>query len=233
MICFVDYRISIIEEKSLKNLGVKIIKVPPCNNLYNAIKGHVDIQLNILSKIDKKVIVQKDISDSFKKELIKNNINFIESKNSLGEKYPSNIALNSLILDNYFIHNLNFSDENLLESQKNKTLVNVKQGYTKCSSLVVNDNSIITSDKGIYNSLLKHNFDILLLPPGDIVLDGLDYGFIGGTGGLINPSTMVFFGSLEKYAYGEEVKKFLKKHNVTPIYLSNSKLYDRGSLFTL
>ena len=233
MICFVDYRISIVEEKSLKNLGVKIIKVPPCNNLYNAIKGHVDIQLNILSKIEKKVIVQKDINDSFKKELTNNNINFIESKNSLGEKYPSNIALNSLILDNYFIHNLNFSDENLLESQKNKTLVNVKQGYTKCSSLVVNNNSIITSDKGIYNSLLKHNFDILLLPPGDIILDGLDYGFIGGTGGLISPSTMAFFGSLEKYAYGEEVKKFLKKHNYKPIYLSNSKLYDRGSLFTL
>lgn len=233
MICFVDYRISIIEEKSLKNLGIKIIKVPPCNNLYNAIKGHVDIQLNILSKIEKKVIVQKGISDSFKKELIANNINFIESKSSLGKKYPSNIALNSLILDNYFIHNLNFSDENLIESQKNKTLVNVKQGYTKCSSLVVNDHSIITSDKGIYNSLLKYNFDILLVPPGDIILDGLDYGFIGGTGGLINSSTMAFFGSLEKYAYGEEVKKFLKKHNVNPIYLNNSKLYDRGSLFTL
>lgn len=233
MICFVDYRISIIEEKSLKNLGIKIIKVPPCNNLYNAIKGHVDIQLNILSKIEKKVIVQKGISDSFKKELIANNINFIESKSSLGKKYPSNIALNSLILDNYFIHNLNFSDENLIESQKNKALVNVKQGYTKCSSLVVNDHSIITSDKGIYNSLLKYNFDILLVPPGDIILDGLDYGFIGGTGGLINSSTMAFFGSLEKYAYGEEVKKFLKKHNVNPIYLNNSKLYDRGSLFTL
>lgn len=233
MICFVDYRISIIEEKSLKNLGIKIIKVPPCNNLYNAIKGHVDIQLNILSKIEKKVIVQKDITDSFKKELIANNINFIESNSSLGKKYPSNIALNALILDNYFIHNLNFSDENLIESQKNKTLVNVKQGYTKCSSLVVNDHSIITSDKGIYNSLLKYNFDILLLPPGDIILDGLDYGFIGGTGGLINSSTMAFFGSLEKYAYGEEVKKFLKKHNVNPIYLNNSKLYDRGSLFTL
>lgn len=233
MICFVDYRISIIEEKSLKNLGVKIIKVPPCNNLYNAIKGHVDIQLNILSKIEKKVIVQKDISDDFKKELLTSNINFIESKSSLGEKYPSNIALNALILDNYFIHNLNFSDEILLESQKNKTLVNVKQGYTKCSSLVVNDNSIITSDKGIYNSLLKYNFDILLVPPGDIILDGLDYGFIGGTGGLINSSTMAFFGSLEKYAYGKEVKKFLEKHNVKPIYLSNSKLYDRGSLLTL
>lgn len=233
MICFVDYRISLIEENSLKNLGVKIIKVPPCNNLYNAIKGHVDIQVNILNKIDKKVIVQKDISDSFKKELINNNINFIESKSSLGEKYPNNIALNALILDNYFIHNLNFSDENLLKSQKNKILINVKQGYTKCSSLVVNDKSIITSDKGLYNSLLKHNFDILLIPPGDINLEGLDYGFIGGTGGLINPSTMVFFGSLEKYAYGKEVKNFLKKHNVNPIYLRNSKLYDRGSLFTL
>ena len=233
MICFVDYRISNTEEKSLKYLGANIIKVPPCDNLYEAIKGHVDIQLNIINKKKKEIIIHKDISNTFKNELIKNNINFIESEKSLGLKYPNNIFLNALVLENCFIHNLKYSDEILLKTQSNKISINVNQGYTKCSSLVVNEKSIITNDTGIYNSLLKYDFDILLIPPGDIVLEGFEYGFIGGTGGLIDSSTMAFFGSLENYKYGKEVENFLKKHNVNPIYLSNGKLYDRGSLFTL
>ncbi|VYU08967.1 hypothetical protein [Clostridium tertium] len=233
MICFVDYRISNTEEKSLKYLGANIIKVPPCDNLYEAIKGHVDIQLNIINKKKKEIIIHKGISNTFKNELIKNNINFIESEKSLGLKYPNNIFLNALVLENYFIHNLKYSDEILLKTQSNKISINVNQGYTKCSSLVVNEKSIITNDTGIYNSLLKYDFDILLIPPGDIVLEGFEYGFIGGTGGLIDSSTMAFFGSLENYKYGKEVENFLKKHNVNPINLSNGKLYDRGSLFTL
>ena len=117
--------------------------------------------------------------------------------------------------------------------QKDKTLINVKQGYTKCSCLPVSKKALITSDIGIYKTLLKYDFDILLVPPGDIILEGLNYGFIGGTGGLIENNKMVFFGSLEHYTYGSEVKAFLKKYNVTPIYLSDNKLYDRGSIFVI
>ena len=44
---------------------------------------------------------------------------------------------------------------------------------------------------------------------------------------------MAFYGNLNYYKYGLEVKAFLKKYNVEPIYLNNSKLYDRGSLFVI
>ncbi|MBU5456172.1 DUF6873 family GME fold protein [Caproiciproducens sp. MSJ-32] len=233
MICFIDYRTSEEERNSLKALNLTLIEIPPCNNLYEAINGHVDIQLNIIDKNKKRIIIQKEMPEAFKKMLVKNNISFIESKNSLEYKYPNNIILNSLILDNYFVHNLNFTDPNLLDTQRNKKLINVKQGYTKCSVLVVADKAIITNDKSIYKNLIKENFDILLLPPGDIILEGLDYGFIGGTGGLINKNTMAFFGSLENYLYGEKVKNFLTKYNVKPLYLSNGKLIDRGSLMLL
>ncbi|NLZ33470.1 DUF6873 family GME fold protein [Clostridium isatidis] len=233
MICFIDYRTNEEERKSLKSLNLSLIEIPPCDNLYEAINGHVDIQVNILDKNKKKIIIQKEMPETFKNLLIKNNISFIESKNSLGYNYPSNISLNSLILNNYFVHNLKFTDPNLLSTQKSKILINVKQGYTKCSSLIVADKAIITSDKSIYNSLIKENFDILLLPPGDIILEGLNYGFIGGTGGLINKNIMAFFGSLDNYLYGKEIKNFLAKYNVKPIYLSKGKLIDRGSLMVL
>lgn len=233
MICFVDYRITELEKKILKSLDLSILEIPKCNNLYNAIDGHVDIQLNIIDKKSKKVIIHKDISKSFKEKLDFFNINYIESENSLKSSYPDNIFLNALILENHFVHNLKYTDKNLLLTQSNKTLINVKQGYTKCSCLPVNDNAFITSDVGIYNTLKNHNFDILLLPPGDIILEGLDYGFIGGVGGLINKDTMAFYGNLDLYIHGDKVKSFLKKYGVTPIYLMNEKLHDRGSLLVL
>ena len=45
--CFVDYRISQLEEKKLKDLNLNIIKVPKHPKLYDAIDGHPDIQINI------------------------------------------------------------------------------------------------------------------------------------------------------------------------------------------
>ena len=63
------------------------------------------------------------------------------------------------------------------------TKIHVKQGYTRCSLLPVDDRSFITSDAGIAKTLAEHDTDVLLIHPGHIHLPGFDYGFIGGTGG--------------------------------------------------
>lgn len=228
MICFVDYRTTENEINSLKKLNYDVIKIPKDNNLYEAINGHTDIQLNILNKHT--LIVNKNINLSFKQLLETKNINFIESDNVLSSKYPSNISLNAYITDNYLVHNLKFTDKKILDYCKNKKNINVNQGYTKCSILPLREKAIITNDAGIYNTLKSEDFDILLLPFGDIELSGFNYGFIGGVGGMISSDSMAFFGSLDNYTFGNEVKKFLYKYDIKPIYLSNTKLIDRGSL---
>ena len=228
MICFVDYRTTENEINSLKKLNYDVIKIPKDNNLYEAINGHTDIQLNILNKHT--LIVNKNINLSFKQLLETKNINFIESESTLSSKYPNNISLNAYITENYLVHNLKFTDKKILEYCKNKKSINVNQGYTKCSILPLREKAIITNDTGIYNTLKNENFDILLLPFGDIELSGFNYGFIGGVGGMISSDSMAFFGSLDNYAFGNEVKKFLYKYDIKPIYLNNTKLIDRGSL---
>lgn len=233
MFCFIDYRTTDQEIKALENQGLTCISIPKCTSLYNAIDGHVDIQLAVLNKCKKEVIIHKNMDENFKNLLVSKNIIFQETACSLNSTYPDNVILNALILNNYFIHNLNFTDSNLLKTQNSKKLIQVKQGYTKCSCLILNETALITSDSGIYKILSTKGFDILLLPPGDIELPGLDYGFIGGTGGMISENTMAFFGSLDYYLYGDLVKSFLSKYKIKPLYLKNSKLTDRGSLLTL
>lgn len=233
MIAFIDYRTSNEEINSLKNLNIYVIKVPCNNNLYPAINGHVDIQLNILNSDTKTIILNKDIDNNFKKILQEKEINFINSFNSLNKNYPENISLNAYITQNYLIHNLNFTDKEIINYCKTKKQIHIKQGYSKCSILPLREKVVITSDMGIYKTLIKENFDVLLIPFGDIELPGLNYGFIGGVGGMISSNSMAFFGSLEKYAFCDEVKKFLYKYDIKPIYLRDSKLFDRGSLLLL
>ena len=50
MIALIDYRTTEEEKKSLIKLGLEFIEVPRCPKVYDAIDGHVDIQLNILDK---------------------------------------------------------------------------------------------------------------------------------------------------------------------------------------
>ena len=92
---------------------------------------------------------------------------------------------------------------------------------------------LITNDPGIYKTLSNDDFHVLLLPYGDIILEGFEYGFIGGVGGMISHDKLALFGDLNHYSYGKEVLNFLNNHNITPIYLKSGKLIDRGSLFVL
>ena len=231
MYCFLDYRCTDEEINNISNQGVTPIIVPKTNKVYDAINGHVDIQMNIIS--NNTVIIHKSMEKSFSDTLDNYNIKYIFSNDDLKYSYPGDIILNGVVLDNYFIHNLKYTDKNLMTNMKDKKLINVKQGYSKCSVLVVGKKAIITSDIGISNVLRKEDFDVLLIPPGDIILPSMNYGFIGGTGGLINQNTMALFGDLKNYAYGKEVYDFLYKYDVKPIYLSKGKLIDRGSIYVI
>ena len=234
MYCFVDYRISEEELINLSSLDLNVILVPKCNLVYEAINGHPDIQINILKNDhESKIIIHNKMHYDFRNFLLHNNIKYIVSKNTLSNTYPGDIFLNALISDKYFIHNTKYTDENLLNSQINKIIISVPQGYTKCSILPLRENALITSDKGIFNILKNYDFDILFVPPGDILLPSLNYGFIGGTGGMISNNKMAFFGDLSYYQHGNEVKKFLFKYDIEPIYLRKGKLIDRGSLLIL
>lgn len=226
--CFVDCRITEKEFNILNKENLNIIKIPKSPYLYDSICAHPDIQVNISS--NNEIVIAKNSLLNI--NLLKNFKTYYSNKN-LENKYPKNIFLNAINLEKYFIHNLKYTDSVLLEQNKTKELINIKQGYSKCSCAIVNDNALITSDLGIYNTLSKYPIDLLLIPSGDITLKSLPYGFIGGSCGLIAEDKMAFFGNLSKHSYGEDIKNFLFKHNVKPIYLSESKLIDRGSLLTI
>lgn len=156
----------------------------------------------------------------------------------IGRKYPGNIIYNAACTGRFFMHNLKYTDPGLLEYAKNissqaapdKTLeiINVPQGYTKCNTLIVDENSIITSDVGIYNSCYG-KLDILLIEKGHILLRGFDYGFIGGASGRVG-DTIIFNGDLKQHPDHEKIAAFIENRDLKIKYFSEYPLEDIGSI---
>ena len=149
----------------------------------------------------------------------------------IGEKYPRNIGFNAVCLDKYFIHNLKFTNRRLMEYVQNLglKLINVRQGYTKCSCVVVDSNSVITADDGIYNTLSKfEEIDVLKIQNGYVKLDGFEYGFLGGASGRVG-DTLYFSGDVTRHPDFASIKTFVENRNVKLKWF-DFELTDIGSI---
>ncbi|WP_026884458.1 DUF6873 family GME fold protein [Clostridium akagii] len=226
-----DYRVSESEKEILYKYGYESLIIPKSKSLYSAVCGHPDMLLHILDKNN--IIVHKDMDISFIITLENIGYNVIKSQNSLQSKYPYDILLNGFSMNSFFFHNLKYTDPKLLSLLKSKKLFHINQGYSKCSTAIISANAAMTSDVMIHQVLSSCGIDVLLLPPKHIELPGLDYGFIGGSCGILDEGTIAFFGNLDKYKHGKEVMSFLIKHDVKPLYLRDKSLIDRGTLFCL
>lgn len=161
-------------------------------------------------------------------------LSIVVSDENIGDKYPSDVLLNCALVGNKLICNPKYVSEHILfEAQKNNvTLIPVKQGYSKCSVCVVDDNSIITSDTGIYNAAMANGIDCLLIGSGNISLPPYEYGFIGGASG--NDENNVYFcGDVNSHPDGKRICEFIASKNKNAVCLYNDTLFDAGSILFL
>ncbi|MBC5996721.1 hypothetical protein EAI30_06415 [Romboutsia ilealis] len=232
-LAIVDKRITIDMENKLRNYNINIIKTPYCDGTYNAIKYHPDISVCKLN--DNNIVVAPNVYSYYNDILSNYNFNVIKGNSTISNKYPNNIQYNVAILGNYAIHNFKYTDNIILEylDRFNIKKINVKQGYSKCSICIVDENSLITSDEGIHKEVIKYGIDSLLIEKGYIDLFDLDYGFIGGCSGLISKDTLSFFGDIKKHPDYNKILEFVNKKNKKIVSLSNENLLDLGSLIPL
>ncbi len=225
-----DYRAHKETVEELEKLGFVVVPSLKLSNLYNAIDGHCDIQL---FKCGDGLIVAPEAYDYYKNKLA--DINIIKGSKSLKTEYPHDIAYNSVNLGNYIICNRLYTAIEILEYgvRYSKKILNVRQGYAKCSVCIVNGNAIITADKSIIKICKENKIDVLEINQGYIELNGVDYGFIGGATGLINKTTLAVNGELKTHPDCNNIISFCKNYNVDVVELKKGNLYDIGSIFTI
>ena len=149
--------------------------------------------------------------------------------------YPSDSILNCVFLNDKLICNKAVVCEEVLNIAENLNykIIDVKQGYSKCSICVLNDNAIITDDESIYKSTQLNQIDSLLISKGSVQLKGFDYGFIGGCTGLIDKNKLLFNGDINYHKDCNKILDFLSKHSIKPEIIENKPLTDIGSIIPL
>lgn len=219
--------------KTLSKMGVEVIYTRRHPVLYDAVSYHPDMVMHHLGGRD--IVVAPDTDESFVYKLERHGFNVIAGKTFLSRNYPGDIAYNVARIGDIALHNTRYTDEVLkCELEKRGVrLIHVRQGYAKCSVCVVDERAIITQDAGIAKKASQCGIEVLLVPPGNIKLYELDYGFIGGATGLISKKCMGISGNISLYDHRKEVMNFLHKKGISIVNLGCDEIVDIGSIIPL
>ncbi len=216
--------------KKLTDLGIKTIEIPINPALPLPVNSHADLQLLHFGNND--IFIQNE--HLFVGELHQK-FNLIKVREKAGNKYPADVRLNCAFIGNNLICNTKTVAREILESseQQGFNIINVNQGYCRCSICIVNENAIITDDESIFTAAGNSLNDVLLVSKGSIALNGYSYGFIGGCSGKIYKDKIAFNGRIESHCDCNQIIDFLNKHNIECIELNSERLTDIGGILPL
>ena len=226
----VDERIDAECGSALAAKGFEIIKMPACPILQKSVSAHTDMLLFIgkgrLFCHEKYYAIAKKQIDRI---LSVGGLALILSDEEWGSEYPSDVLFNAAPVGDRLICNARSVSRALVELYGEENIVDTKQGYAKCSTCAVGEDSIITADPSIAKSAMRAGLDVLLLSTSETRLDGYDTGFIGGASG--DDGEHIFFtGDIEAHPEFDEIRAFCQKHGREAVSLSSAPLYDYGSL---
>ncbi|HOA85658.1 MAG: hypothetical protein GX057_04960 [Clostridiales bacterium] len=233
MLAVADCRLPGDCRSSLRELGFEILPLPPFPALPAPVASHPDMLLFILGGM---LLTHRDYYKIAKREIdqIKSagRLELVLSDEPVGDKYPQDVLFNAAPVGRFVFGRADSLSRHISEIavQTGAQIVDVRQGYTRCSTVIVGESAIITQDRGIAKCAQKCGIDLLLVRPGHVRLDGYDSGFIGGASGTC--SDKVFFcGSLDTHPDGEPIRSFCSAHGKKAVSLGEGGLFDAGTLF--
>ena len=206
-------------EKPLQNLGITPFWLPENRAVDPRLSGHADLVLLHLG--GNRVLTYLDRLPDIGLDAMK--------ISGQGREYPADARLCACVVGRFCIHNFRISEAGIAGFER----VDVRQGYAKCCTCVVDAHSVITSDEGIARAAARHGLDVLRIRPGYVDLPGFDTGFIGGTAFRISERALAFTGRLDAHPDRADIEAFLRSRGIEPVYLTDRPAFDIGSAVPL
>lgn len=230
VICLSENANKILKE-NLRSKGYSLIEIRKSEAVYDAISSHGDIYL---CKICNELVVAPVQLPLIQEELRCSGVKYSIGASDLGHCYPMNVSYNAAQMGDYLIHNMHHTDPVILNRAEEFGLkrLPVKQGYTKCNLVVIDDQSAITSDQGLAAALKKNSLEILLISQGHVHLTGFPYGFLGGASGRVG-NEIIFNGNLSVHPDCEKIIEFIQERGLQVTFFKEYPLEDIGSIIQL
>ena len=147
--------------------------------------------------------------------------------------YPRDIRFNCFCLNSALICNEAHTDGAVLAfyRERGMRVIDCRQGYASCSALRL-PGGVITADARVAEACEKAGTEVLRITPGGIRLDGYDYGFIGGCGGMTG-GKLALFGDPATHPDGARVVAFAEARGIEIVPLCGGVLTDYGGLIEI
>ncbi|MBP8641162.1 MAG: hypothetical protein KBI01_09765 [Oscillospiraceae bacterium] len=173
------------------------------------------------------------ISNSgFARALIQYGAEIMVSTKKQAPAYPNDAGFCALSTGEMLFHSKKVCELSIMNFYGNR-FIHTNQGYAKCAVCLLNTKAAICADSGLAAALVQAGFDVLKIPSGGIVLSGYNEGFIGGASVKIAPDKLAFTGVFKNEQTKLIIEKFLRRHNITPIYLTDKEIFDIGSIIPI
>lgn len=217
---------------AVRALGAETIEVEPyCGLSSNAEASHADMQLLALPEGD--IFLLRgcgELENAVRSAAGSGRVRLTE-QSAADFAYPECVKLNIAVFGRRAVGNFRYCDKKMTERLKalGYRLINVKQGYSKCSVSIVSDDAIITADKGIAEAAAADGADVLLISRGGIALCERYGGFIGGASFLLD-GTLHFLGDVTAHPDCERIHSFCSSHGVRVSSLTAAPLLDIGGV---
>ena len=222
-------------EPGFRKLGVECIGIPGNSGIDKRLEYHADLSMiHVMGII---VGCSSNISGSKLEAFLKDaGFLIVEPESQPGHSYPEDAVLNISMLGNHLIYNEKTASKRIIglfDGKPEYTHVKVKQGYAGCSICRIDNNSLITADRGIYTSAVQNGIDALLISEGFISLPGFNYGFIGGASIKISEHKIAFTGLLDSHPDKNRIEDFIRAHDIEIEYLTDMNAFDIGGAVQL
>ncbi|MDO4563207.1 MAG: hypothetical protein Q4C12_05170 [Clostridia bacterium] len=207
--------------------GVKTIPPPKIVSLRGALCTHADLGFCPLGKNE--AVCPPQTAQYYERALAQFGFKIICGEKSVGSNYPEDCAYNVAIIGRRALCRIDITDRRLLEelSVRGFEIINIAQGYAKCSVCPIDENFCISADKGAAGKV-----DSLLIENTGVCLQGFSNGFFGGCAGMIDKKTLFVTGDINTLASGKIILDTLIEKDIK-VVCAHGAVYDIGSIIPI
>ena len=218
--------------EALEARGIRCITTEPDPRLQAPVAAHADMQMFHLDS-NRTFVLRGE--QELKKQLEEEGFLVAETINPPIATYPGDVLCNALRVGDKLLASVGAVDSNIYSIAETSGIrtIHVNQGYTKCSTAVLDENTILTMDAGIGAAGRFMGLEIMIIAERHIQLPGYEYGFIGGCCGLIDKNVLAFTGRLDSLGFEKPIREYCAEHGIEIVELTQNPMLDIGGILPL
>ncbi len=209
--------------------GIDVLPLSPYSRLAAPVSSHADMLACIIGD---RLFSYSDYIDSnpeIYEYAAECGYTVVRCSPPTSSRYPDDVGLNVGVVGKKLFCNVKSTAKEIKHYAEGNgySLIDVKQGYAACTTLILDDNNVVTGDPSIRRAMDKEGISVLFIKEDAILLPGYEKGFIGGASFVVDKKVF-FFGNAKKLKEYEKISALIRSLDMEEFSISSGDVVDFG-----